>query len=430
MTVLDYLRVKKDEEEWESLPDSLILGWFDLPDNPRNRNRIKEKARAVMGAQPASGPYPVVVYAASFLASSTENFALCEFLASHGYIVLAIPGRGANDRPMRGSAALNAEAQARDLEFVMARVQNLANADPDRIALMDYSFGGLATTMVALRNERVKALVSLDGRSRYDYENIYASPTVQGRNLDVPFFHAAQKIIPDEVLIADGIDPTLNTEFRLFDSLRASPAYALRFHDLSHRHFSSYGLLLKDGDARQDRSDERTTTSHRLLNRYVLSFLERHLRNEEASGQLLDTASADGGMTGELVTVETKNLETIPQLPSFGAFHDAVRKVGYDGLAETYAEFRQRQPNFTIAEWKLNTLGLQLGFAAATYADGVAIYEFALSLYPDSANLWDSLGLVHQVNGDFAAARASYRKSLALNPGNGHARMRLGQLGE
>lgn len=426
LRVFDYLKVLRDEEECEHLPDSLIMDWFEFPGTPANRLRVQETTRAVRAAERASGTFPVVIYAASFLAASTENFALCEMLASQGYLVLAIPGRGAGARPMLGSAARNAEAQARDLEFIIAEVRQMPGADPDRISLMDYSFGGLATTMVALRNENVKALVSLDGRSRYDYETIYASPTVQGLTLDVPFLHAAQKIIPDQVLKEDGIDPELNTEFRLFDSLRRVEVYALRFHDLSHRHFSTMGLLLKNRDARQDKTDEQAMVAHRWLTRCVLTFLDEHLRGRTNGMHDLLASATKGEWLGEHLSVNRKAAQN--SVPTFREFNDLARKNAYRSVDSLYARFGQQDQSFHVPEWQLNTLGLNLGFDPVTAGEAIRVYRFALSLYPASANLWDSLGLVQQVNGDKAGAVESYKKSLDLNPDNGHAKMRLGQL--
>ena len=44
---------------------------------------------AVRDAAAAAGRFPVVIYAPSFAAQAHENIDLCEYLASHGYVVLA-----------------------------------------------------------------------------------------------------------------------------------------------------------------------------------------------------------------------------------------------------------------------------------------------------------------------------------------------------
>jgi hypothetical protein len=46
---------------------------------------------AVRDSQLAKGRYPVLIYAPSDSSVSWENADLCEYLASHGYVVLASP---------------------------------------------------------------------------------------------------------------------------------------------------------------------------------------------------------------------------------------------------------------------------------------------------------------------------------------------------
>jgi hypothetical protein len=73
---------------------------------------------AVRGAPLESGRFPVVVYAPSFSSMSWENADLCEYLASHGYVVIASPDMGAMTRDMTGDVA-GINAQARDISFLI-----------------------------------------------------------------------------------------------------------------------------------------------------------------------------------------------------------------------------------------------------------------------------------------------------------------------
>ena len=82
LTVLDYFEVLKEEEEWEHLPNDQILNWFYYANTPANQKHLLETTTAYGGARSAKGKFPVIIYAPSFQASSIENFALCEYLAS------------------------------------------------------------------------------------------------------------------------------------------------------------------------------------------------------------------------------------------------------------------------------------------------------------------------------------------------------------
>ena len=92
LTVLDYLEILKEEEEWKNLPNQFLLDWFPyLWNTPQNQAHLSEKANAFFNATLLDGKFPVVVYAPSYQASSIENFALCEQLASHGFVVISSP---------------------------------------------------------------------------------------------------------------------------------------------------------------------------------------------------------------------------------------------------------------------------------------------------------------------------------------------------
>ncbi len=422
--VFDYLRLMSVEEEWEHLPNDLIMSWFEFPNSPENQQRVQETTRAILDPPMLPGKFPVVIYAASFLASSTENFALCEMLASHGFLVLASPGRGADSRPMYGTAVRNSEGQARDLEFLLHEAARHPFADTERMGAVDYSFGGLATAITQMRDTRIKAMVSLDGRSRYDYNTIFSNPTVNIDRFNVPFMHLAQKVIPDSVLLADEIPPSLNTEFLLFDSLRYSDAYAVRLHDLSHRHFSTMGLLLKSKDVRQDKSDVEAMAGHRTVATFTLRFLEAHLKDDPAARQFLTEQLVNGA--NDKVSVQHK--EPIQQPYDFRDFNDQAKSIKYQGLDSLYRVARAAHPSFSIPEWQLNQLGLQLGFNLNRTEFGVRLFEFAIRLYPESGNLHDSLAEVLLNAGELKKAATHFRKSLELDPENGNARQRLAEL--
>ncbi|MFY0580583.1 hypothetical protein ACN28S_45730 [Cystobacter fuscus] len=55
------------------------------------KSELAHVMHAVKDAPRQSGKFPVVIYAPSFSAPAAENPDLCEYLASHGYIVIASP---------------------------------------------------------------------------------------------------------------------------------------------------------------------------------------------------------------------------------------------------------------------------------------------------------------------------------------------------
>ena len=70
---------------------------FDKPDQEHNKWRARLTSSfnvplwARRDARMAEGHYPVLIYAPGQSSISWENADLCEYLASHGYVVLATP---------------------------------------------------------------------------------------------------------------------------------------------------------------------------------------------------------------------------------------------------------------------------------------------------------------------------------------------------
>ena len=269
LRVLDYLEILKEEEEWEYLPNEQILNWFYYANTPANQKHLVEKTMAYNNSEFSKGKFPVVIYAPSYQASSIENFSLCEYLASHGFVVVSSPSRGTETRWFSNNNVKEMETQARDVEFLIKEVGKFPIADDDKIAIMGFSFGGLSNIIVQNRNGKVKAIVSLDGTERYQYQLLKQSPFFDAQNIDVPYIHMAQKSIPEIVLKEDNIDAALNSKFNLFDSLINSKAYRLRFHNLTHSYFSTLGVLFANRDKRQDMSDLAIMESYKFCLLYT-----------------------------------------------------------------------------------------------------------------------------------------------------------------
>ena len=81
--------------------------YFNAPDEKENRWRSLLKTSfdiplwAVRSAQPTKGRFPVLIYAPSDSSVSWENADLCEYVASHGYVVVASPSMGVSTRDMQ-----------------------------------------------------------------------------------------------------------------------------------------------------------------------------------------------------------------------------------------------------------------------------------------------------------------------------------------
>lgn len=429
LSVLDYFEVLKEEEEWKNLPNEFSLDWFPyLWNTPQNKAHLSEKVTAFSNSTPLEGKFPAIVYAPSYQASSIENFALFEYLASNGFVVISSPSRGTDTRWLEGGTAKDMETQSRDLEFLLKEINKHENIDFNRIALMGFSFGGLSNAITIMKNKNISAVVSLDGTERYNYPVLEKSLYFNLEKFNIPYIHFAQKDIPEEVLTSDKIPSELNYKFQLYDSLKYSNAYSYKFHDLTHSYFSSFGVLFTNRDKRQDKNDYKIMASYKLLSEHALQFLNATLKNDEHSKTFIENSPNKNGFPESLISKTMKK----PDEPEFDYkdFNDLSLTQDYRSLIPLYNKTLVMHPNLKLEEGMLNTLGLRLSFDPKRTEQGINVFLLAIHIYPKSANLYDSLAEAYLYKKDFKNAIFNYRKSLELNPENQNAIDRLKQLKE
>ncbi|MDC6384865.1 prolyl oligopeptidase family serine peptidase [Muricauda sp. SK9] len=426
LQVVDYFEILKKEEEWEHLPNEQLLNWFYYSNTPENQKHLEEKTTAYAKAEFGKGKFPLILYTPSYQASSIENFALCEYLASHGFVVMSGPSRGTDTRWFSSNNAKEMETQARDVEFLMKEAGKSPIVDHDKMAVMGFSFGGLSNIIVQNRNDNVKAIVSLDGTERYQYGLLNQSPFFDAQKIDVPYIHMAQKSIPEIVLKEDKIDAELNTKFQLYDSISNGKSYRLKFHHLTHSHFSTLGVLFANRDPRQDKSDPEIMESYKWVAVYALHFLEATLKNDKKALDFIENGPSDNGVPSRLVTQTIKQ----PKIREFNFqdFNDLASSQNYENLSQLYDSIVKNHPSFQMPEADLNTLGLQLVFNPNRSSQGIHVFKLATTLFPNSFNLYDSLAEGYLYLGDKEKAIQSFEKSLELNSQNQNAINRLKQL--
>jgi dienelactone hydrolase len=201
-----------------------VTAWIDAP------------MLATLDPPAAPGRFPLVLVAQGNGQSLHDQAPLCEYLASHGYVVATAPS------PMRISGPLTderemgtrASEQARDLAFVLARAARRADVDARRVGLVGHSFGARAALLLAMQEPRVAALVSLDG----------GIGTATGRSAleQVSSFDPAALRAP-VLHFYERLDPFMTPEFGLLRSLSASDRWLVEVPAMHHHHFASLGAV-------------------------------------------------------------------------------------------------------------------------------------------------------------------------------------------
>ena len=123
-----------------------------------------------------AGPFPLIAYSHGFFSNSAEASYLAQYLASHGYVVVAADFPLTNFQAPGGANVFDVMNQPGDVSFLIDTL--LAwNTDPanpfhgridaQRIGIAGLSLGGMTTELAAyhprVRDPRVKAAVSIAG---------------------------------------------------------------------------------------------------------------------------------------------------------------------------------------------------------------------------------------------------------------------------
>ncbi len=102
-------------------------------------------------------------------------------------------------------------------------------------------------------------------------------------------------------------------------------------------------------------------------------------------------------------------------------------KQGFANANKVAAGLKRADPSFALNEQELNAWGYQL-LSQKKPAEALAILKLNATLFPKSANAYDSLGEIQELTGNTKEALVSYRQSLTLNPENKNAANRIAGL--
>ena len=285
------------------------------PDEAETRKlaSIPQSARsqamwAIRDAKPAPGTFPVIIYAASYSSVSWENADLCEYLASHGYVVIAAPGMGVRRESTHDVTGTN--AQARDISFLIDYAASLPDADLSRVAAVGFSWGGLANLFAAAKDSRIHALVAMDGSQRYYPGVVQDAGDVHPEKLRIPLlFFTSQISIEDQAAMVDQMkDPGPS----VLNAWKAGDLFKVDMLAMVHPQFSSKGQrqdrFWTTGEfaamqhADYDRRDG--VIGYAWTARYTREFLDAFLKQDSTARDFLKRTPAQNGVPSHMMGVQ------------------------------------------------------------------------------------------------------------------------------
>ena len=370
-----------------------------------------------------------------------------QFLAANGYLVIGANPRGSSGRGRDFARAIWADWGGKDFQDVMAAVDAAVAqgaADPDRLGVGGWSYGGILTDWTIYQTNRFKAAIAGAGIAnalagygtdhyQYEYEAELGLPwktTSAWLKLSKPFLEA-DKIKTPTLFLCGEVDwnvPLINSE-QMYQALRrlGVPSELVVYPGESHgirvptyqkdrleRYVAWYDRFLKPAAAAPSAAVEATSFLGQPLVSPAVpdeqrATLEGNLAKANAD-YVKDPDRVDNliwvgrrlgylGRYREAIAIFSRGIARFP---------DDVRLLRYRG----HRYITVREPDRAIADLaKADELIRSRGEKDAPEPDGVAGPPGAT---PSTLffNVYYHLGLAHYLKGDYASAEKAYRECL------------------
>ena len=221
-----------------------LLQYISVNLNIADSSAVKNlKTKSLPDAVPIMQKFPLIMYMSSYNGMSYENISLFEKLAAHGYVVACITSVGRYPGNM-STKKEDLMEQVSDGAFALNFLKSRGNIDPYRTGAIGYSWGGLAALILAMNQDNIKAVLSLDGSEMHyygesrmednDFDSLRSSPAFQVNRLHIPYAYLESGFKQD--------DQQADSVFNIIPSLKEPKFYA-HFPKARHEDFSSLSLL-------------------------------------------------------------------------------------------------------------------------------------------------------------------------------------------
>ena len=266
------------------------------------RSSFDVRLWAVRDITMAEGHYPVLIYAPSDSSIAWENADLCEYLASHGYVVLASPSMGVSTRDMTDDLA-GIDSQALDISFLVTYAEKLPDTDSSRIAVASFSWGGLSSLFAASRDSRIQVLAEMDGSMRYYPALVAKAGSIHPEQLNVPllFFTSNRENFIEDIEHWDATPGDL-IGHNVLNEWTHADVMTVNMLGMSHPEFCSMFERMKTPkyfakwDKVADYGRDDANTSYSWVALYTVEFLNAYLKIDAEAKAFLRRTPAENGV--------------------------------------------------------------------------------------------------------------------------------------
>lgn len=363
---------------------------------------LKSPVLAHYGADVAKSKkkFPLIIYAPSNSKSAVQNHIICEFLASNGYIVISVGSAGPNSLNRRNNPE-SIMAQVYDMEFILKYVKTNLKIKYDRLGLMGYSSGGLATSIFQMRNKKVKAVFSMDGSQEFgSYVSLSKVEDFNLKKANVPY-----------CLVHNNYENF--SIFPYYNSIASKDKYIFQMPYLDHNGFVSYWRFFDLCSTNSGYS--KTCLSYDFINKTALEFFNKYLK----TSSLFNDNSELNFQDSEYIKANISDNSLIAQFGNLILSDDS----------EAINRFmKEHHETLKIKETEINILAKML--RDSRMDDAIQLLLFNVKIHPNSWQAHFELGFTNKLKGELSLAKESLLKAKELNPENGEINKILKEINE
>ena len=354
---------------------------------------------AVLNAEPKANKFPAIVYSPSVTASSFDNAILCEYLASQGFWVFALPSRGQyqHQMPMNSSGL---EAQARDVEFCLNYLKDIPHVNPNQVGLAGFSWGGLTSLLVASRNHNIDAVFVLEN-----------SPLSYGKGH--PSLKATRMYAPVMRINGNAFNKVGGSQ--LVAAMRYADTYMLEIDRFNHLNFSSTNLTIQMLTKSLDVNNHHLLVGYKRLCQYAGLFMQQYLKDDEVSEKELKRVLENDLKTTKTLTRVDFRAGVSPPMPQ-NLFINYIHSQGVSNARALYERYKTQHPGYQLFEFRAMR---DVGWLMASQGkDGEAIkvFKMMINAYPKKAEGYARVGRIYEKLGKHKLAIQYYEKGIEVDP--------------
>jgi pimeloyl-ACP methyl ester carboxylesterase len=444
-----YLDIRSSESQFSKLADELIgyeqdvVRW-EVTRKPKQELTERERklleglwnaaTAAYRDAPPVEQRFPLVIYHSGGGSSFEDNAVLCEFLASHGYVVLGSAFQEPSGRSYNIDGRLGS---ARDMEYLIAYAYGLPDVDWKHVGIVGHSAGAQAALMFQAQDASpVDAVVSLD--TTQDYTGLadhrwddMIEPILENRsNSRKPLLFLANS----------------HAVFEFADRLTDAERYYLTVRNIGHNDFISQGtqqrefeLLAQPDDRTRRTARDAARSAYTMICDCVVDFFDAHLKGDLNKKRALIKkfeSNPLGGPAPHMSFVARgvsgpepfKDGSEMPPEPR--QVRPLLAKHGVNSTITILKAYHGKDPGAPIFQGNFAFALMYELLESRQVQEAVAFQRMYRSFGQDVAKKFVSIGDRNLRFGDTIRARENFERARTLDPENTEAAGRLKKMRE